>query len=121
MHKNNRRSKHYKIMNIEITESAAKRVNQLIKQNEQNMVALRVSVDGGGCSGFMYQYSLIEQVDDNDFILNMHGVKVAIDQMSQPFLNGCRIEFIEELGSSFFQITNPNASAKCGCGNSFAV
>lgn len=108
-------------MNIEITEAAVKRVKELISKDEKEMIALRVSVDGGGCSGFMYQYALIEKINADDYILESNGVKVAIDPLSQQFLDGCKIEFIQELGSNFFQITNPNASAKCGCGNSFAV
>jgi iron-sulfur cluster assembly accessory protein len=108
-------------MNIEITVDAASRVKELIAKNVKNMIALRVSVDGGGCSGFMYQYSLLEEINMDDFVLESHGIKVAIDPLSQQFLEGCRVEFIQELGSNFFQITNPNASAKCGCGNSFAV
>jgi iron-sulfur cluster insertion protein len=108
-------------MNIEITEAAANRVKELIAKGEKNMIALRVSVDGGGCSGFMYQYSLTDSINKDDFILESHEIKVAIDPMSQEFLEGCRIEFVQELGGNFFQITNPNASAKCGCGNSFAV
>jgi iron-sulfur cluster assembly accessory protein len=108
-------------MNIEITIDAANRVKELIEKDEKDMIALRISVDGGGCSGFMYQYNLIEKINEDDFVLENHGVKVAIDALSQQFLEGCRVEFIQELGSNFFQITNPNASAKCGCGNSFAV
>lgn len=108
-------------MNIEITEAAATRVKELIAKDEKNMIALRVSVDGGGCSGFMYQYTLIDKINNDDFVLGAHNVKVAIDPLSQQFLENCVIEFIQELGSNFFQITNPNASAKCGCGNSFAV
>jgi iron-sulfur cluster insertion protein len=77
----------------------------------------------------MYQYSLVEEInmDDfvlenmDDFVLESHGIKVAIDPLLQQFLEGCRVEFIQELGSNFFQITNPNASAECGCRNSFAV
>ena len=107
-------------MNIEITKVAARRVKELIIKNEKDMVALRVSVDGGGCSGFMYQYALVEKINNDDFILESDGIKVVIEPLSQQFLNGCKIEFIQELGSNFFQITNPNASAKCGCGNSFA-
>ena len=108
-------------MNIEITESAAERVKELIEKDPKNMIALRVSVDGGGCSGFMYQYALIEKINKEDFILQSKDIKVVIDPLSQQFLDGCTIEFTRELGSSFFQIINPNASAKCGCGNSFAV
>jgi iron-sulfur cluster assembly accessory protein len=108
-------------MKIEITEAASNRVKELIQKDSEDMIALRVSVDGGGCSGFMYQYTLIDKINGDDFILESNGTKVAIDPLSQQFLDGCVIEFIQELGSNFFQITNPNASAKCGCGNSFAV
>jgi iron-sulfur cluster insertion protein len=80
-----------------------------------------VAVDSGGCSGFMYDYNLIDKVNDDDFILEKYGVKIAIDPLSQPFLDKCKLEFVEELGSAYFQISNPNAIAKCGCGNSFNV
>jgi iron-sulfur cluster insertion protein len=108
-------------MSIEITEAAAKRVKDLIEKSEKNSIALRVSVDGGGCSGFMYQYELVEKINSDDFLVENYGVKVAIDPVSIKFLNDCTIEFVQELGASFFQIINPNASAKCGCGNSFAI
>ena len=108
-------------MNINISNDAANRVKELIAKDDKNMIALRVAVDGGGCSGFMYQYSLVDKINVDDYILEEHGVKVAIDPTSCQFLDGCIIEFIQELGSNFFQITNPNASAKCGCGNSFAI
>ena len=108
-------------MNLKITESATKRIAQLIAKNDNNIVALRVAVDGGGCSGFMYQYTLVESVNDDDFILSSGDIQVAIDPLSQTFLEGCTIEFVEELGSNYFQIKNPNATAKCGCGSSFSV
>jgi len=109
-------------MNLKITQAASTRVAQLIDKTKDKLnIALRVSVDGGGCSGFMYQYTLINSVNDEDFILEQDNIKVAIDPLSQQFLEGCVIEFITELGGSHFQITNPNATAKCGCGNSFAV
>ncbi len=109
-------------MNFTITENAAKRVAELIKkQTGKNIKALRIAVDGGGCSGFMYQYKLVEKINDDDYIAEKNGVKVAIDSVSQEFLDGCSVDFIEELGSSFFQINNPKATAKCGCGNSFSV
>jgi iron-sulfur cluster insertion protein len=63
----------------------------------------------------------IDKINDDDFVLEKHGVKIAIDPSSQQFLEQCRLEFIEELGSAYFQISNPNATAKCGCGNSFNV
>ena len=108
-------------MEIKITPSASARVAELIAKDSKKLIALRVSVDGGGCSGFMYNYQLVDSINGDDFILEDEGIKVAIDPVSQEFLEGCTIEFIQELGSNYFQITNPKATAKCGCGNSFAV
>ena len=108
-------------MNFDVRQSAARRISELIKNEPDSKVAIRVAVDSGGCSGFMYDYNLIDKVNDDDFILEKYGVKIAIDPLSQPFLDKCKLEFVEELGSAYFQISNPNAIAKCGCGNSFNV
>ena len=108
-------------MQIKITDSASKRIEQLISQNKDPKIGLRISVDGGGCSGFMYNYELVDSFTEEDYIITHQGVKVIVDPISQEFLNGCLVDFIQELGSSYFQITNPKATAKCGCGNSFAV
>ncbi len=106
---------------FDITDNAALRISELIANESNNKIALRVAVDGGGCSGFMYNFNLIDNINDEDFILEKHGVKIAIDPLSQNFLTKCRLEFIEELGSAYFQISNPNVTAKCGCGNSFNI
>lgn len=108
-------------MQIKITESAVKRVKELITKGDKTYIGLRVSVDGGGCSGFMYRYNLADMINSDDFILEQDGIKVVIDSVSQDFLDGCIVEYVMELGASYFQITNPKATAKCGCGNSFAV
>ena len=108
-------------MQIKITPSALARIAELIAKDKNKQVALRVSVVGGGCSGFMYNYQLVDSVTNDDFILENSGVKVAVDPISQEFLEGCTIEFVQELGSNYFQINNPKATAKCGCGNSFTV
>jgi iron-sulfur cluster insertion protein len=108
-------------MDLKVTDTAFKRIAELIQKDNTGKIALRVAVDGGGCSGFMYKYDLVDKVNDDDEIIEKDGVKVIIDPLSQQFLNNCTIEFIEELGSAYFQISNPNASAKCGCGSSFAV
>ena len=108
-------------MNFDVSQSAALRISELLKSESDSKVAIRVAVDSGGCSGFMYDYNLIDKVNDDDFILEKYGVKIAIDPLSQPFLDKCKLEFVEELGSAYFQISNPNAIAKCGCGNSFNV
>lgn len=107
-------------MNFTITANAAKRIKELIiKDNDK--IALRISVDGGGCSGFMYNYNFVSEINLDDFISEKDGAKVVIDPVSQEFLNQSEIDFIEELGASYFKISNPQATAKCGCGNSFSL
>jgi len=109
------------MINFDVSQSAALRISELLENELKNKIAIRVSVDGGGCSGFMYNYNLIDRINDDDFVLEKYGIKIAIDPLSQQFLEKCKLEFIEELGSAYFQISNPNATAKCGCGNSFNV
>lgn len=106
-------------MDLQLNKNAIKRIAHLMQQD--NKKALRISVDGGGCSGFMYQYNLVDEIKEDDYIIENDNVKVIIDPVSRQFLKNCTVEFIEELGSSYFQISNPNATAKCGCGNSFSV
>lgn len=109
-------------MKFNITDSASIRIAELTKKSkDKNVIALRISVDGGGCSGFMYKYDLVDKINDDDFIAEHNGVKLLIDPLSQQFLDNATIDFIKELGSTYFQINNPKASAKCGCGNSFSI
>lgn len=108
-------------MQFEVTDRAFERIVELINMESEPKIALRIAVDGGGCSGFMYNYSLVDKVEDNDFVLVKNNIKVVIDPLSQQFLEKCKLEYIEELGSSYFQVINPNATAKCGCGNSFSL
>ena len=108
-------------MDFEVTYKACLRIAELLESEQKNKIALRISVDGGGCSGFMYNYTFIDKIDEGDYILEKHGVRIVIDQLSKTFLTKCKLDFIEELGSSYFQIFNPSATAKCGCGNSFNV
>jgi iron-sulfur cluster assembly accessory protein len=108
-------------MNFNITDSAVLRVSELIKSEVSSKIALRVAVDGGGCAGFMYNYDLVDKINNDDFVLEKNGIKIAIDPVSQQYLEECTLEFIEELGNAYFQILNPAATAKCGCGNSFNI
>lgn len=110
-------------MELKVTDNSFKRIAELIKlELDQNLV-LRVSVDGGGCSGFMYKYELITAYNilEDDYITEKDGIKVVVDPVSKQFLSGCVIDFVEQLGSSYFEIKNPNATSKCGCGNSFSI
>ncbi len=103
---------------LHITDNAFKRVAELA---ESKSAILRISVDGGGCSGFTYKYEMTQDIQPEDFIFEGHGAKVVIDPMSIEYMKGSVIDFIVELGASYFSIKNPQATAKCGCGNSFAV
>lgn len=83
--------------------------------------ALRIAVDGGGCSGFQYRMELVDQVDPDDLVLTGDGQRVVIDPVSLPFLAGAVIDFKDELIGARFVVENPNASSSCGCGTSFSV
>jgi iron-sulfur cluster assembly accessory protein len=113
---------HHSIMSIIVTDNAFKRVAELIVL-ENAPSALRITVDGGGCSGFIYNYTFISlsDVESDDYIVEKDGTKIIFDSISKQFMLGCIVDFVEELGSSYFAIKNPNAKTKCGCGNSFSV
>ena len=105
---------------VTLTPSAAKRINAILaKQDDAEM--LRVSVEGGGCSGFSYKFDFAREANSDDTIIELDGAQVAIDEMSMEFLAGSEIDFSTELIGSAFKINNPNATAACGCGTSFSV
>ena len=105
---------------ITISESAAKRIVELVNEDE-NAELFRVSVEGGGCSGFQYRFELIGSAAPDDMLIRRDGATVAIDPTSVPFIAGSEIDFIDELIGAQFKISNPNATASCGCGTSFSV
>lgn len=106
---------------VQVTENVFKRIVALRNKNNNHNLHLRISVTGGGCSGFVYNYSMVEDIQKDDLIVAQNDIKVLIDPISQEFLAESIVDFKEELGSAYFSINNPSASAKCGCGNSFAV
>ena len=110
-------------MTITITDRAFQRVHKLIGLEKDKNLALRVSVDSGGCSGLMYNYELVSKntIEQDDYVITKHNATIIIDHISQKFMLDCTLDFIEELGSSYFNVHNPQAKAKCSCGNSFAV
>jgi len=105
---------------ITVTERAAKRIAEIVA-GEQAVRALRISVEGGGCSGFQYKFDLVPEADADDVILEREGAKVVIDQISLGFLAGSEIDFVDDLIGASFRITNPKATASCGCGTSFSI
>ena len=102
-----------------ISEAAAGKVKELLEQEGQPEVVLRVAVQPGGCAGLRYAMYLDDQVKENDAISEQHGVRVAIDKMSVPYLKEAKVDFVDSLEASGFTIDNPVAQSSCACGNSF--
>lgn len=103
------------------TDSAANKVKQLIEEEGNPELKLRVFVSGGGCAGFQYGFTFDEVANDDDTVLNKNGVQLLIDPMSFQYLVGAEIDYTEGLDGSQFVIRNPNATTTCGCGSSFSV
>jgi iron-sulfur cluster assembly protein len=104
---------------INLTQAAAEAVRDLLAKRNLEEYALRVFVQGGGCSGFQYGMALDNNFRDEDAVFENHGIKVIIDEVSINYLNGATIDYVDELMGSGFKIENPNAVASCGCGSSF--
>lgn len=105
---------------ITVTDNAAKRIARIL-EGEGEGVMLRVAVQGGGCSGFQYGFTLDDLRNDDDLVIEKNGVRVLIDPVSVEYLAGSEIDFVDDLIGSAFKINNPNATAACGCGTSFSV
>lgn len=104
---------------ITLTQGAAKRINEIMAAEGRTF--LRVSVQGGGCSGFSYAFDFADAAEPDDLVIERDGAKVLIDEVSLPFLTGSEIDFVQELIGASFKIKNPNATMSCGCGTSFSV
>jgi iron-sulfur cluster assembly accessory protein len=105
---------------IALTERAARQIAEIVAA-EPGAHALRVSVEGGGCSGFQYKFDLVPERGPDDLVIERAGAIVLIDEMSVAYMEGAEIDFVDELIGASFQIRNPNATAACGCGTSFSV
>ncbi len=108
---------------VSLSESAAKRIAEILA-TEPGKNAMRVSVEGGGCSGFSYKFDLVDNGDkpaSDDVVIARNDAKVLIDQMSLIYMAGSEIDFVDNLLGQSFQIHNPNAVASCGCGTSFSI
>ncbi len=105
---------------VALTEQAAKRIVALLA-NEAPGAVFRVSVEGGGCSGFQYQFAIDPTPTAEDSLVERDGARVAIDPASIGFLAGAKIDFVDDLMGQSFRVENPNATASCGCGTSFSI
>lgn len=105
---------------IYLTSNAAKRVAAIAaKQGKPAM--LRLAVEGGGCSGFQYRFALADKIEADDIAVEESGVTLIVDDISLDLVRGSAVDFVESLGGSAFQVTNPNAASGCGCGSSFSI
>jgi iron-sulfur cluster insertion protein len=104
-----------------LTESAVGKVRELIEEEGNPTLKLRVFVQGGGCSGFQYGFTFDEETNEDDTVLNKDGVTLLVDAMSYQYLVGAEIDYKEGLEGAQFVIKNPNATTTCGCGSSFSV
>jgi iron-sulfur cluster assembly accessory protein len=104
---------------MQLTETAAVKVRELVQQEGRNDIALRVAVQPGGCSGLRYAMYLDDQVGDADALEEQHGVRLVIDKMSAPYLSQATVDFVDTLEASGFTIDNPMAQGTCACGHSF--
>ena len=105
---------------ITMTPAAAKRIGEILS-SEPDKKALRVSVSGGGCSGFQYEFDLDSEIKDDDLKVEKDGSTILIDSVSLVYLLGSQIDFVDDLIGASFQVKNPNATASCGCGTSFSI
>ena len=108
-------------MQIQFSERAAGKVAELIEEEGNLGLKLRVFITGGGCSGFSYGFTFDEDVAADDAVVETDGVEMVVDAMSYPYLEGAEVDYKEDLQGSQFVVTNPNAASTCGCGNSFSV
>ncbi|MDO1585095.1 iron-sulfur cluster insertion protein ErpA [Rhizobium oryzicola] len=106
--------------NITLSDAAARRIAEIVGADATKQ-ALRVSVEGGGCSGFSYKFDLADGAEDDDLVIAKGDAKVLIDSMSLVYMAGSEIDFVDNLLGQSFQIKNPNAVASCGCGTSFSI
>lgn len=104
---------------IDLTPAAADAVQDLLAKRDLGELALRVFVSGGGCSGFQYGMALEDNIRDTDIVTEQHGVKLVIDDVSINYLDGAKVDYVDEIMGSGFKIENPNAVSTCGCGSSF--
>lgn len=111
-------------MNIQftLTDNAANRIADIIKlQKLSDNHFFRLTVEGGGCSGFQYKMEMDDTITDDDLVFENNGQKCVIDQVSAPFLENSTLDYVSSLGGSMMKVINPNASSSCGCGVSFGI
>jgi len=105
---------------LALSASAARRIREIMHSEAEGSL-LRISVSGGGCSGFQYAFDVVAEPSPDDLVIEHDGARVAVDDVSLPFLQGSRLDFVDDLIGQSFRFDNPNATSSCGCGTSFSV
>ena len=106
---------------ISLTSSAVQKMQGLLEDEGDDSLCLRVFVTGGGCSGFQYGFTFDTEINEDDAQVEQEGVKVVVDSLSYPYLDGASVDYQENLEGSRFVVSNPQASSTCGCGSSFTI
>ena len=105
---------------ITVSERAARRIGEILSTEPQPRM-FRVSVEGGGCSGFQYRFDLVSEAEPDDLVIDRDGVRVLIDPVSLDYMAGSELDFVDDLIGAQFKVRNPKAVASCGCGTSFSI
>jgi len=105
---------------ITLTPAAANRIGRIAERQGRPAI-LRLSVEGGGCSGFQYKFDLADGAENDDFVSETDGVRLVVDPVSLDLVAGSTVDYVESLGGAAFKVENPNAAAGCGCGSSFGI
>jgi len=108
-------------MNITITEAASAKITEIIADENNSAIQLRMFVQGGGCSGFSYGFALDDEKNDDDWEIPAGTSRVRVDAISAQYLEGVTVDFVEDLMGASFKISNPSATTTCGCGSSFSM
>jgi len=106
---------------LSLTSSAVKKMQTLLEDEGDDSLCLRVFVTGGGCSGFQYGFTFDTEIAEDDAQIDQEGVRVLVDSLSYPYLDGASVDYQESLEGSKFVVSNPQAAATCGCGSSFTI
>ena len=109
------------VSGIELTKAAANKIKELISEEENQNLKLRVYITGGGCSGFQYGFAFEDEFEEEDIVFEQNGVSLLVDPMSMQYLQGAKVDYSEDISGAQFVIDNPSAQTTCGCGSSFSI
>ena len=104
---------------FDVSNNALKKIREVSQKNNKEF--FRISVDGGGCQGFSYKFDFDDNIKADDKVIDFDPIKIVIDETSMQFINGSKLEFVEDMIGSYFKVSNPKAKSTCGCGTSFSI